>query len=219
MLLSMRVSEVSSRRRSSSSERQISISTCSGCRTCNRGWFTCWSVGSFFSFGYDPVRTDVQSPCRVTKATRIEGQLDNLLFDRRQLPRVAIVQQEGATGTAWLAAAVPLLALPSLAMADNIRAVTVGTVEDLDNHDTTRSRWGYSALETLVENSTSTPVRHLHLDYALAWRGGEIRRHYQTRLADALIAATALMHHLRLATRNLQHFTPIEGLQVEKPYD
>jgi predicted nucleic acid-binding protein len=40
-----------------------------------------------------------------------------------------------------------------------------------------------------------------------------------TRLADALIAATALMHHLRLATRNLQHFTPIEGLQVEKPYD
>jgi predicted nucleic acid-binding protein len=49
--------------------------------------------------------------------------------------------------------------------------------------------------------------------------GGEIRRHYQTRLADALIAATALIHNLRLATRNLQHFTPIEGLQIEKPYD
>jgi predicted nucleic acid-binding protein len=38
-------------------------------------------------------------------------------------------------------------------------------------------------------------------------------------IADALIAATALIHNLRLATRNLQHFTPIEGLQVEKPYD
>ena len=37
------------------------------------------------------------------------------------------------------------------------------------------------------------------------------------RLADALIAATALLYNLRLATRNLQHFTPIEGLQVEKP--
>jgi hypothetical protein len=60
---------------------------------------------------------------------------------------------------------------------------------------------------------------HINLDFAIAWRGGEIRRHYQTRLADALIAATALMHNLRLATRNLQHFTPIEGLQVEKPYD
>jgi predicted nucleic acid-binding protein len=60
---------------------------------------------------------------------------------------------------------------------------------------------------------------HIDLDFAIAWRGGEIRRYYQTRLADALIAATALRHHLQLATRNLQHFTPIEGLQVEKPYD
>jgi predicted nucleic acid-binding protein len=61
--------------------------------------------------------------------------------------------------------------------------------------------------------------RHIDLDFAIAWRGGEIRRQYHTRLADALIAATALIHHLRLATRNLQHFTRIEGLQVEKPYD
>src|SRR5215831_20973397 len=52
---------------------------------------------------------------------------------------------------------------------------------------------------------------HIDLDFAIAWRGGEMRRHYHTRLADALIAATALIHHLRLATRNLQHFTPIEG--------
>src|SRR6516165_3929423 len=113
-------SEVSPRRRSSSSERQLSTSTCSGCRTCNRGWFTCWSVGSFFLFCHDRVRTDVQHPCGVTNATRIEGHLDNLLFDRRRLPWVAIVQQEGAPGTALLAAAVPLLALPGLAMADNI---------------------------------------------------------------------------------------------------
>ena len=60
---------------------------------------------------------------------------------------------------------------------------------------------------------------HVDLDFAIAWRGGEIRRHYQTRLADALIATTALRRHLTLATRNLQHFTPIEGLRVEKPYD
>ena len=60
---------------------------------------------------------------------------------------------------------------------------------------------------------------HLALDFAIAWRGGEIRRQYHTRLADALIAVTALSHHLLLSTRNLQHFTPIEGLQVEQPYD
>jgi predicted nucleic acid-binding protein len=74
------------------------------------------------------------------------------------------------------------------------------------------------AEETKVQHLLAL-FTHIDLDYAIAWRGGEIRRHYQTRLADALIAATALMHHLRLATRNLQHFTPIEGLQVEKPYD
>jgi predicted nucleic acid-binding protein len=74
------------------------------------------------------------------------------------------------------------------------------------------------AEETKVQHLL-TLFTHIDLDYAIAWRGGKIRRHYQTRLADALIAATALMHHLRLATRNLQHFTPIEGLQVEKPYD
>jgi hypothetical protein len=65
----------------------------------------------------------VQHPGGVTNATRIEGHLDNLLFDRRRLPRVAIVQQESATGTALLAAAVPLLALAGLAMAHNIRTV------------------------------------------------------------------------------------------------
>src|SRR5215831_20541832 len=109
----------------------------------------------------------MQHPCGVTNATRIEGHLDHLLFDRRRLPRVAIVQQEGATGTALLARVVPLLALAGLAMADNIRAVTVGTVEDLEYHDTTRSRWGYSASETRTENSTSTPLRHLPQAIAL----------------------------------------------------
>ena len=59
----------------------------------------------------------------------------------------------------------------------------------------------------------------LALDFTMAWRGGEIRRQYHTRMADALIAATAMIRHLPLSTRNLQQFTPIEGLRVEKPYD
>src|SRR5262249_42071455 len=78
-----------------------------------------------------------------------------------RLPRVAIVQEEGTTGTALCSAAVSLLALPSLAMADEVGPVTIGAVQDLDNHEATRSRWGYSASETLMENNTSTPVRHL----------------------------------------------------------
>jgi predicted nucleic acid-binding protein len=54
---------------------------------------------------------------------------------------------------------------------------------------------------------------HIDLDFALAWHAGEIRRQYSTRMADALI------RNLPLSSGNLQHFTPIDGLRVEKPYD
>jgi predicted nucleic acid-binding protein len=60
---------------------------------------------------------------------------------------------------------------------------------------------------------------HLILDFVMAWRAAEIGRQYHTRMAHALIAATALIRHLPLSTRNLEHFTPIEELRVEKPFD
>ena len=41
---------------------------------------------------------------------------------------ITIVQEKGASSTALLAAAVPLLALPGPAMADEVGSVTVGTV-------------------------------------------------------------------------------------------
>ena len=36
------------------------------------------------------------------------------------------------------------------------------------------------------------------------------------RLADALIAATALEHGLPLLTANFKHFSPVDGLTVER---
>jgi predicted nucleic acid-binding protein len=56
------------------------------------------------------------------------------------------------------------------------------------------------------------------VDPAIAWRAGEIKRQHGTRLADAVIAATALQLGVPLYTRNLIHFTPVTGLQAEKPY-
>src|SRR5262245_42539380 len=44
----------------------------------------------------------------------MHSHLDDLLFDLRRLPRVAIVQQEGTTGTGLLSAPVPLLELVDL---------------------------------------------------------------------------------------------------------
>ena len=78
----------------------------------------------------------------ITNATGIHRHVDNLLFDLRRLPWVAIVQEKSTTGTGLLAAAVPLLTLPSLAMTDNIGSLAVGTMQDLENHDHTRSCWG-----------------------------------------------------------------------------
>lgn len=56
------------------------------------------------------------------------------------------------------------------------------------------------------------------LDFATAWRAGEIRRHYQTPFADAAVAATAMQQRIPLATKNLKHFQPIPGLIITQPY-
>jgi ABC-type transport system substrate-binding protein len=116
----------------------------------------------FSRFGHDGVGTDVQHACGVANATGIQGHLNDLLFDRRRLSWVAIVQEEGTAGAGVLAAAVSLLALPRLAMADNIRAVTVGTMQDLKDHEATQSSWGCGAAVTHPEDNTSTPLLHLH---------------------------------------------------------
>jgi len=88
----------------------------------------------FFSFRHDCVRTDVQDTCSIANATGVHGHIDHLLLHPQRLTGIRILQQEGATRTALLAAAVALLALTGLPMADNIRALTVGAVQDLDDH-------------------------------------------------------------------------------------
>ncbi|MGI8827886.1 MAG: type II toxin-antitoxin system VapC family toxin [Chloroflexota bacterium] len=57
----------------------------------------------------------------------------------------------------------------------------------------------------------------LPVDRAVAERAGRLRRGTRTRIADALIAATALEHNLGLVTRNVRHFEQVEGLQVRLP--
>jgi hypothetical protein len=53
---------------------------------------------------------------------------------------MAVVQEERATGTALLAAAVALLALRDFAVSYNIGTLAVGTMQNLDNHEATRLR-------------------------------------------------------------------------------
>jgi predicted nucleic acid-binding protein len=55
------------------------------------------------------------------------------------------------------------------------------------------------------------------VDEIVAEKAVEIRRNGKVKLADAVIAATALSHGLQLATRNAGDFKRIEGLQVVDP--
>lgn len=60
----------------------------------------------------------------------------------------------------------------------------------------------------------------IEVDDAIAREGGLLRRRYHpshgTGIVDAMIAATALAHRLRLATRNRKHFPMLADLVV--PY-
>jgi predicted nucleic acid-binding protein len=61
------------------------------------------------------------------------------------------------------------------------------------------------------------PLQELPVDRAVAERAGRIRRETGIRTPDALIAATALEHRLRLLTRNVRDFEPVPGLRVTSP--
>jgi predicted nucleic acid-binding protein len=58
----------------------------------------------------------------------------------------------------------------------------------------------------------------LPLDDAVAARAIALRQARKLGLADAIIAATALVHHLRLVTRNEEDFKHVAGLRVVNPF-
>ena len=53
------------------------------------------------------------------------------------------------------------------------------------------------------------------LDDDIAGKTIELKRVTNINLADAVIAATAMVHNLKLVTRNIDDFKTIEGLEVE----
>ena len=57
----------------------------------------------------------------------------------------------------------------------------------------------------------------VQLDSKVARKAGELRRfHKKLKLADSVIAATALAMHSTLATRNVKDFKKISGLMIQK---
>jgi predicted nucleic acid-binding protein len=69
-------------------------------------------------------------------------------------------------------------------------------------------------IEALLER-----VGELDIDIAIARSAGRIKRDTGLKIADALIAATALEHKLPLMTRNRRHFERVPGLTLRAPRD
>jgi predicted nucleic acid-binding protein len=61
------------------------------------------------------------------------------------------------------------------------------------------------------------PFSELPVDRAVAELGGRLRRQQGVAIADALIAATALVHDLALLTRNVRHFARVPDLRLSVP--
>lgn len=59
----------------------------------------------------------------------------------------------------------------------------------------------------------------LELDRLIKIRTAELRRNYKTKLPDAIIGATALVHGLKLVTHNSKDFSKIEGFIIIDPWD
>lgn len=69
-----------------------------------------------------------------------------------------------------------------------------------------------AAVRTLLD-----PFREIAVDRAVAELGGRLRREHGVRIADALIAATALTHELELLTRNVRDFAQVPSLRLHDP--
>ncbi len=73
---------------------------------------------------------------------------------------------------------------------------------------------GFEKCKRLIEPASIYPV-----DDDIANKAIELRRKTSVKLADAVIAATAIMHNLKLATSNVGDFKAIERLGVANPFE
>jgi predicted nucleic acid-binding protein len=59
----------------------------------------------------------------------------------------------------------------------------------------------------------------LNIDDNIIEQTISIRKKYKTKLPDAIIAATALVHELALITRNTKDFDKIDRIELINPYE
>src|SRR5437764_3578128 len=78
----------------------------------------------------------------------------------------------------------------------------------------TRAELFAGSSATAAVSQLLAPLREIPVDRSVAERAGRIKRETSIPMPDALIAATALEHHLGVATRNTRHFQSVRGLRL-----
>ncbi|MBI2471001.1 MAG: type II toxin-antitoxin system VapC family toxin [Planctomycetes bacterium] len=73
---------------------------------------------------------------------------------------------------------------------------------------------GYEKCKRLLESAVIYP-----LDDAIADKAIELKKKLNIKLADAVIAATAILNNLKLSTRNVDDFKMIDRLEVINPFE
>ena len=93
----------------------------------------------------------------------------------------------------------------------DLSVASVTKIETLGYHrlSYTERSW----LETAIERTTVMPLDDMVTSRAIA-----LRQERKMGLADAIIAAVALVHDLPLVTRNVQDFEHINGLKLVNPF-
>ena len=72
---------------------------------------------------------------------------------------------------------------------------------------------GFQKCEQLVKLANIYPV-----DEDIAEQAIGLRRRVKIKLADAVIAATALVNNLKLATRNMEDYKAVRELEIFNPF-
>ena len=82
--------------------------------------------------------------------------------------------------------------------------------------------YGFPALKPEEKTALDVLFRRLAvrpLDSTVVQRAIELRQQSRMGLADAIIAATALVHGVPLATRNVDDFKHVAGLRLVNPFE
>jgi len=77
---------------------------------------------------------------------------------------------------------------------------------------------GFSSVEQNLEDFVSC-ANVLALNDEIVNKTIELRRKHKKKLPDIIIASTAIVHNLTLATRNITDFKNIENLSIWNPWD